>query len=87
MKPGQCPFQEPDERQLLLIVDARDSHRIGHEETANKIFVYKRPIRWPWGAMTDCLRTRGRMRSWLVSGSLKSASLGLAGRFACCPPT
>ena len=37
-------FQEPDEPQSLLIVDAGDSNRIGHEETANKIFVYERPI-------------------------------------------
>jgi hypothetical protein len=56
MGPDRGPFQEPDEPQLLLIVGAGDSDRFGHGETANKIFVYKRPIWWPWGAMIDCLR-------------------------------
>jgi len=44
MSPDSGRFQEPDEPQLLLIVDAGASNRIGHEETANKIFVYERPI-------------------------------------------
>jgi hypothetical protein len=67
MSPDSGPFQEPDEGQLLLIVDAGESHRIGHEETANKIFVYKRPIWCPWGAMIGCLRMGGLMRSGFAS--------------------
>jgi hypothetical protein len=36
MSPDSGPFQEPDAPQLLLIVDAEDPNRIGHEQTANK---------------------------------------------------
>jgi hypothetical protein len=74
MSPDGGPFQEPDEQQLLLIVDAENSNRIGHEKPAKKIFVYKRPIWWPWGAMTGCPRMRCLVCSWLVPGLARRRS-------------